>query len=89
MTQLQYYGILLIVILSIIVLGVGWEFWAEDQLMPLFVENYAPESSYEEWEYVVSIAVFSTIALLVPAFVGGSAEIGDRPPLPRTGNRNP
>ena len=71
MTHLQYYGILLIVIISIILLGVGWEFWAEDQLVPLFNEHHAPESNYERWEYVVSIAVFSAIALLLPAIIGG------------------
>ena len=71
MTQLQYYGILLIVIVSIILLGVGWEFWAEDHLMPMFNEHYARESNYDRWEYVVSIAVFSAIALLLPAIIGG------------------
>ncbi|MGB5439676.1 MAG: GGDEF domain-containing protein [Gammaproteobacteria bacterium] len=70
MTKLQYYGILLIVILTIIVLGVGWEFWAEDLLGPLFIENFTPESVDERWEYVLSIAAFSAIALLIPALVG-------------------
>jgi diguanylate cyclase (GGDEF)-like protein len=71
MTKLQYYGILLIVILTIIVLGFGWEFWAEDTIMSRLTEHYTPESDYERWEYVASIALFSTLALLFPALIGG------------------
>ena len=70
MTQLQYYGILLCVILTIIVLGAGWEYWAEDLLGPWFIEDYSPESDFERLEYVISIAVFSPIALLIPALIG-------------------
>jgi len=70
MTKLQYYGILLIVILTIIVLGVWWEFWAEDLVVPWFIEDYTPESDDERWEYVLSIAAFNAIALLIPALIG-------------------
>jgi len=70
MTKLQYYGILLIVILTIIVLGVWWEFWAEDLVVPWFIEDYTPESDDEHWEYVLSIAAFNAIALLIPALIG-------------------
>jgi diguanylate cyclase (GGDEF)-like protein len=71
MTRLQYYGILFLGILSVTVLGAGWEFWAEDMLGPRFMENYTPESEAERWEYVVSVAMFSAIALLLPALIGG------------------
>ena len=71
MTRLQYYGVLFLGFLSVIALGTGWEFWGEDILAPVFIESYAPESEGERWEYVISIAVFSVIALVLPALIGG------------------
>jgi diguanylate cyclase (GGDEF)-like protein len=70
MTRLQYYGILLLVIVSILILGAGWEFWLEDLLSPHFSQHFTPEAERERWEYVASIGVFSAIALLLPAFIG-------------------
>jgi diguanylate cyclase (GGDEF)-like protein len=71
MTRLQYYSFLLLGVLSVVALAVAWEFWAEDFLGTRFLDYYTPESENERWEYVISVASFSALALILPALIGG------------------
>jgi len=46
-----------------------WEFWLEHIIQPLFVTDYQPESDAEQWEFVITVFVFSAIALTVPTLL--------------------
>jgi len=70
MTTRQYFCILLLVSLTTVLLASVWEFWLEDLSLALLSQGYIPESLSVRWEYVITVSVFSGIALIVPALVG-------------------
>ena len=47
-----------------------WEFWLEERLLPRFVSHHETETWAERWEFVVTSAFFSFIALIGPAVIG-------------------
>ena len=55
---------------SIIALGVVWEFWLEDWLLPGLVSHHETESWGERWEFVVTAGLFSFLALIGPTVIG-------------------
>jgi len=60
---------LCLVLISIFLLSVAWEFGLEDRVEPLFVDEYEPESSSERWEYVISVTLFAGLVLVFPALL--------------------
>lgn len=70
MTTRQYFFILLGVLLTVVLLASGWEFWLEDLCLSLLSKNHVPESLSERWEYVTTVSVFITVSLIVPALLG-------------------
>ena len=64
------YATLLAVLVTVIALSVVWEFWVEDWLLPRFVSYHETEDWEERWEFVVTSAFFSLIALIGPAVIG-------------------
>jgi len=56
--------------IALVLLSVSvWEFWLEHIIQPLFVTDYQPESVAEQWEFVITVFVFSAIALTVPTLL--------------------
>ena len=70
MSKKQFYILLLFVILSITLLAASWEFWLEDIIGRFLSDDFEPESREERWEYVISIAVFASLSLIYPLFIG-------------------
>ncbi len=63
----QYYIVLLTVFLTVLLLSVIWEFWAEDLIIStMFPDKYQHESVYERLEYVVTVSVFVLLSLIIP-----------------------
>ncbi len=70
MSLKSFYAALLAVFLTVIALSLAWEFWLEDRLLPSIVSHHEPETLEERWEFVLSTAVFSFLALIGPAVIG-------------------
>ena len=60
---------LCLVLISIFLLSLTWEFVLEDRILPLFIDGFDPEPAYERWEYVISATLFAALALVVPALL--------------------
>ncbi|MEN8761853.1 MAG: response regulator [Thiogranum sp.] len=60
---------LLLVLVSIFLMSLAWEFGLEDRILPLLTDEYEPEPHYERWEYVISATVFAALALVLPALL--------------------
>ena len=58
---------LCLVLMSIFLLSLAWEFRLEDRVVPFFTDDFSPEPSYERWEYVISATLFAGLALVLPA----------------------
>ena len=58
---------LCLVLMSIFLLSLAWEFGLEDRVLPLLTDEFRPEPSYERWEYVISATLFAGLALVFPA----------------------
>ncbi len=58
-----------LILITVLALSVTWEFALEDLLAPLFSDDYAPESPYERWEFVVVATAFAGLALAIPTLV--------------------
>jgi diguanylate cyclase (GGDEF)-like protein len=71
MNKSRYYGFIFITFLTVVVLSLVWEFWLETHFMRRVHDAFEPEPLAERWEYVISIAIFVSMALLYPAIVGG------------------
>ena len=70
MSLKAFYSSILTVFLSVIALSLTWEFWLEDLLLPSLAPHHETESVEDRWEFVVTTAVFSFIALIGPAVIG-------------------
>ncbi len=62
--------VLLATLLSVVLLSGLWEFWLEDIIGPFFGHDHRSEPVWVRLEYVISITVFVTISLIIPALVG-------------------
>ena len=72
----QFYIALISVFLSILLLSMIWELWAEDIVISfLFPNDYEPESLYERIEYIITISTFSFLSLIIPGLLGRAAII--------------
>ncbi|MEA2080091.1 MAG: ATP-binding protein [Pseudomonadota bacterium] len=60
---------LCLVLISIFLLSLTWEFGLEDWIVPSFIDGFEPEPSYERWEYVISATLFAGLALVFPALL--------------------
>ena len=60
---------LCLVLISIFLMSVAWEFGLEDWIQPLFVDEHEPEPLSERWEYVISATLFAGLALVFPALL--------------------
>jgi len=58
---------LCLVFMSIFLLSIAWEFGLEDSILPLLTDEFRSEPPYERWEYVLTITLFSGLALVLPA----------------------
>jgi signal transduction histidine kinase/CheY-like chemotaxis protein/HPt (histidine-containing phosphotransfer) domain-containing protein len=58
---------LCLVLISIFLVSLTWEFGLEDWIVPLFIDGFEPEPTYERWEYVISATLFAGLALVLPA----------------------
>jgi len=65
-----FYTAILSILLTVIALSMTWEFWLEDLLLPNLVSHHESESLERRWEFVVTTAFFSFIALIGPAVIG-------------------
>ena len=70
MSLKAFYAALLAVLVTVIALSVVWEFWLEDWLLPGLVSYHETETWEERWEFIVTSAFFSFIALIGPAVIG-------------------
>ena len=57
-------------LLSVVVLSGLWEFWLEDIIGPFFGHDHRAETIWVRLEYVISITLFVTLSLIIPAMVG-------------------
>lgn len=71
MKQSKYYSYIVITLLTVVLLSIIWEFWLETPVLGSFMEDFEPESLAERLEYVVTIAIFVSLALIYPAVKGG------------------
>jgi diguanylate cyclase (GGDEF)-like protein len=62
--------VLLATLVSVVVLSTLWEFWLEDSIGPIFGHDHRSENFMVRLEYVISITVFVTLSLIIPAKVG-------------------
>ena len=67
----QYYLSLAGVLLGILMLGILWEFVAEEIVQFIFYEGreIETESDEERWEYVKTIAFFSFLGVIIPSII--------------------
>jgi diguanylate cyclase (GGDEF)-like protein len=65
-----YYAAILTVFLTVFALSLIWEFWLEDLLLPNLVLHHETEGVEDRWEFVLTTAVFSFIALIGPTIIG-------------------
>ena len=70
MSLKAFYTAILSTLLTIIALSMIWEFWLEDLLLPNLVSHHETESAERRWEFVVTVAFFSFIALIGPTAIG-------------------
>ncbi|WP_455206944.1 GGDEF domain-containing protein [Kaarinaea lacus] len=66
----QYYAVIALVFISVVVLSIVWEFWVEDLIGGVLIHHHVAEASIERWEYVYSIAIFVVISLIIPILYG-------------------
>jgi len=71
MSRGKYYSYIVITFVTVVLLSVLWEFWLETPVLGLFIEDIEPEPLTERWEYIVTIALFVSLALIYPAIMGG------------------
>jgi hypothetical protein len=55
---------LCLVVLSIFLLSLTWEFALEDRILALLIDEFQPEPQYERWEYVITATFFAGLALV-------------------------
>jgi signal transduction histidine kinase/CheY-like chemotaxis protein len=65
----QILSLYIITVLLVILLTMVWEFWLEPVIQPYMVEDFRPESVSEKWEFIKTVFIFCTLALLAPAFL--------------------
>ena len=70
MNKRQFYILLFLVLTSIHLMAVAWEFWVEDIIGALLDDEYESETKEERWEYIISITIFAALSLLYPLFFG-------------------
>jgi len=70
MSLKAFYAAILTVFLTVIALSLIWEFWLEDLLLPSLAPHHETESMEDRWEFVVTTAIFSFIALIGPTGIG-------------------
>ena len=70
MNKHQFYLLLIVVLLSVSVIAITWEFWLEDYLGAFISDGFKHESREERWEYVISIAIFASLSLVYPLIIG-------------------
>jgi polar amino acid transport system substrate-binding protein len=66
----QYYLVIAIVFVTVVLLSIVWEFWLEGLIGTSLIHTHEAESITERWEYVYSIAIFVAISLIIPLFYG-------------------
>jgi diguanylate cyclase (GGDEF)-like protein len=66
----QYYAVIALVFVTVMVLSILWEFWLEDLFGGTLTHSHRAESRAERWEYVYSIAIFVILSLIIPIIYG-------------------
>ena len=56
----------LLAVFLVFIFSLAWEFWLEPVVEPIFNKNYRPETVADHWEYVITVLLFSIIALIIP-----------------------
>ena len=70
MTKKYFNLVLLATLISVIILGISWEFVFEDFFGNLIDDQHVPETLSHRLEYIVSITAFVAMSLIFPAIVG-------------------
>lgn len=70
MNKRQFYILLILVLASITLMAIAWEFWIEDFIGTLFTDEFVSETREERWEYIISITLFAGLSMLYPLFLG-------------------
>lgn len=70
MTLRVFYIVILSVLITVTGLSLAWEFLLEDLILPHIVSYHEAEDLGQRWEFVVSVAAFSAIALVAPTVIG-------------------
>lgn len=70
MTQKHFFAVLLAIFVSLVALSLLWEFLLEDLVGRFVIPDFEHESLAERIEFVVSVGLFSFLALLGPALIG-------------------
>jgi len=70
MIKLRFFLMLIMTILGVFFLSMLWEFHLEDTVMLLFNKEYHPEPQFERWEYIITVTLFTFIAMIIPAIIG-------------------
>lgn len=70
MSLKAFYAALLAVFATVIALSLAWEFWLEDWLLPKLTSHHETETREQHWEFVMTTAFFSLLALIGPTIIG-------------------
>jgi diguanylate cyclase (GGDEF)-like protein len=70
MNKNQLIVVLITTLVSVIFLSTVWEFWLEGFIGGVFHEDHEVESLSIKLEYVISITVFVSLSLILPAIAG-------------------
>ncbi len=70
MKKNQFILVLTATLLTVIFLSTAWEFWLEDIIGNVFNDQQEAESLAVKLKYVISITIFVTLSLIIPAVSG-------------------
>ncbi len=70
MNKRQFYILLILMLTSITLMAIAWEFWIEDFIGTLLTDEFVSETKEERWEYIISITLFAALSMLYPLFLG-------------------
>ena len=66
----HFYTLLVFVLINVTFMAIAWEFWAEDFIGPLLLDDFVSEPKEERWEYIISMVTFAALSLIFPLMIG-------------------
>ena len=70
MTVRQFRQMLLLVVISVVLLSIVWEFVLEDIVQVMLVSSYHDKTNTEKWAYVFLLTMFVVVSLIYPYITG-------------------